>query len=252
MALKCIVIEDEPAAREILERYLQHCPELELCGSFEDPFTAQSLLHKNVIDLIFLDINLPGMSGISFLRTLIKPPLVIITTAYPQYAVDGFDLEVVDFLLKPFSFERFYKSVNKAKERLIPKPVNPSTRKITVRSDKRIYQIDLDELLFVEACGDYTTVCCVDKKLITHETMKGWEVKLQGLPFQKIHRSIIINLQKIDHIDGNLVIIGKHKLPLSETYREQLITLLLGRNLTSHRVILKSQINKLYEFRVEN
>src|SRR5512133_3057699 len=134
MAIKCIVIEDEPAAREILQRNISLCPDLAWCGSFEDPFSALTFLDKNTVDLIFLDINLPGMSGISFLRTLIKPPLVIITTAYPQYAVDGFDLEVVDYLLKPFSFERFYKSVNKAKERLIPKQGNTITRKITVKA----------------------------------------------------------------------------------------------------------------------
>ena len=115
MILKCIVIEDEPAAREILHRYISQCPDLAWFGSFEDPFSAQTFLDQNSVDLIFLDINLPGMSGISFLHTLIKPPLVIFTTAYPQYAVDGFDLEVVDFLLKPFSFERFYKAVNKTK-----------------------------------------------------------------------------------------------------------------------------------------
>jgi len=233
MSIKCIVIEDEPAAREILQRNISQCPELEWCGSFEDPLSAQIFLDKNIIDILFLDINLPGMSGISFLRTLVKPPLTIITTAYPLYAVDGFELEVVDFLLKPFSFERFYKSVNKAKERLNPKSVNTSSRKITVKADKRIYQIDLDELLYVEACGDYTTVCCTDKKLITHETLKNWEEKLRGLSFQKIHRSVIINLQKIDHIEGNMAIIGKHKLSVSEAYREQLITLLLGRNLTN-------------------
>lgn len=232
MAIKCIVIEDEPAAREILQRNISQCPDLAWCGSFEDPFSAQTFLDKNTVDLIFLDINLPGMSGISFLRTLVKPPLVIITTAYPQYAVDGFDLEVVDYLLKPFSFERFYKSVNKAKERLIPKQGNTLTRKITVKADKRLYQIDLDELLYVEACGDYTTVCCTDKKLIAHETLKNWEEKLKDHSFHKIHRSIIINLQKIDHIEGNMAIIGKHKLLVSEAYREQLITLLLGRNLT--------------------
>jgi len=232
MALKCLIIEDEPAAREILERYLSQCPELELRGSFEDPFTAQSFLDKNNIDLIFLDINLPGMSGISFLRTLINPPLIIITTAYPQYAVDGFDLDVIDYLLKPFSFERFYKSVNRAKDRLFDKPSVPLTRKITVRSDKRIYQIDLDEIYFIEACGDYTSVCCADKKLVTHETIKNWGVKLKGFSFQKIHRSIIINLQKIDHIEGNLVIIGKHKLSISEAYRDSLITELMARNVT--------------------
>lgn len=232
MTIKCIVIEDEPAAREILQRNISQCPDLEWCGSFEDPFSAQTFLDKNTVDLMFLDINLPGMSGISFLRTLINPPRVIITTAYPQYAVDGFDLEVVDFLLKPFSFERFYKSVNKAKQQLIPKSGKELLRKITVKADKRIYQIDLDELLYVEACGDYTTVCSTDKKLITHETLKSWEEKLKGYSFQKIHRSIIINLQKIDHIEGNMAIIGKHKLVVSEAYREQLIDLLLGRNLT--------------------
>ena len=232
MAIKCLIIEDEPAAREILQRNISQCPDLECCGSFEDPFSAQTYLDKNSIDLIFLDINLPGMSGISFLRSLIHPPLVIITTAYPQYAVDGFDLEVVGFLLKPFSFERFYKSVNKVKERLFHKPAVNLTRRISVKADKRIYQIDLDDLLYIESCGDYTTVCCTDKKLITHETLKSWEEKLKGQLFQKIHRSILINLQKIDHIDGNLAIIGKHKLLVSETFREDLIAQLLGRNIT--------------------
>jgi DNA-binding LytR/AlgR family response regulator len=232
MAIKCIIVEDEPAAREILQRNISQCPDLEWCGSFEDPFTAQTYLDKNIIDLIFLDINLPGMSGISFLRTLIHPPLVIITTAYPQYAVDGFDLEVVDFLLKPFSFERFYKSVNKARERIYPKQGVNLIRKISIKADKRIYQIDLDDLLFIESCGDYTSVCCTDKKLITHETLKSWEEKLKGHLFQKIHRSVMINLQKIDHIDGNLAIIGKHKLVISEAYRDQLISGLAGHNIT--------------------
>jgi len=231
MILKCIVIEDEPAAREILQRNILQCPDLAWCGSFEDPFSAQTFLDQNTVDLIFLDINLPGMSGISFLRTLLKPPLIIITTAYPQYAVDGFDLEVVDFLLKPFSFERFYKAVNKAKERLLPKPAAPFVRKITVKAEKRIYQIDLDELLYIEACGDYTSVFCTDKKLITHETLKSWEEKLRGLSFQKIHRSMLINLHKIDHLEGNMAILGKHRVVVSEAYREQLISLLLGRNI---------------------
>ena len=231
MILKCIVIEDEPAAREILQRNISQCPDLVCCGLFEDPFTTQTFLDQNTVDLIFLDINLPGMSGISFLRSLLKPPLIIFTTAYSQYAVDGFDLEVVDFLLKPFSFERFYKAVNKAKERLLPKPEALSSHKITVKADKRIYLIDLGELLYIESCGDYTSVFCTDKKLITHETLKSWEEKLLGHSFQKIHRSVLINLQKIDHIEGNMVIIGKHKVVVSEGYRDQLITLLNDRNI---------------------
>ena len=232
MILKCLVIEDEPAAREIIYRYISQCPDLVLLGSYEDPFSAQTFLDQNPVDLIFLDINLPGMSGVSFLRTLIKPPLVIFTTAYPQYAVDGFDLEVVDFLLKPFSFERFYKAVNKAKDRMLPKSATLINQKITVKADKMIYQIDLDELLYIESCGDYTSVFCTDKKLITHETLKSWEEKLKGFSFQKIHRSVLINLQKIDHIDGNMAIVGKHKVIVSEAFREQLISQLLARNIT--------------------
>jgi len=232
MILKCLVIEDEPAAREIMHRYISQCPDLVLLGSYEDPFSAQTFLDQNSVNLIFLDINLPGMSGISFLRTLIKPHLVIFTTAYPQYAVDGFDLEVVDFLLKPFSFERFYKAVNKAKERFIVRPSDSKNRKITVKADKRIYQIELDELLYIESCGDYTSVFCSDKKLITHETLKSWEEKLKSYSFQKIHRSILINLQNIDHIDGNHAIIGNHKVIVSEMYREQLIKQLMERNVT--------------------
>jgi len=232
MILKCIIIEDEPAAREILLRNISRCPDLLWCGSFEDPFSAQSFLDSNMVDLIFLDINLPGMSGISFLRALVNPPLIIFTTAYPQYAVDGFDLEVVDFLLKPFSFERFFKALNKAKERLVPKQEITVNRKITVKADKRIYQIDLDDLLYIESCGDYTSVICTDKKLITHETLKSWEEKLLGQAFYKIHRSVLINLLKIDHIDANMAIIGKHRVIVSEAYREQLINLLNRRNIT--------------------
>ena len=172
------------------------------------------------------------MSGLSFLRTLVKPPLVVVTTAYPQYAVEGFDLEVVDFLVKPISFERFCKSLNKVKERLKSPEATPMIRKITVRADKRIYQIDLNEILFVEACGDYTSVYCTDKKLTTHETLKNWEEKLNGYLFEKIHRSFLINLQKIDHIEGNMAIIGKHKLIVSEMYREKLISQLLNKNLS--------------------
>ena len=135
--------------------------------------------------------------------------------------------------LEPFVKIKLFKCVCPgAKDRLFAKPSVPLTRKITVRSDKRIYQIDLDEIYFIEACGDYTSVYYADKKLVTHETIKNWGVKLKGFSFQKIHRSIIINLQKIDHIEGNLVIIGKNKLSISEAYRDSLITELMARNVT--------------------
>ncbi|MBV5314561.1 MAG: response regulator transcription factor [Prolixibacteraceae bacterium] len=221
--MNCIIIEDEPAAQSILEHYIELCPGLTSVGTFRDVFSAQAFLDNNNIDLMFLDINLPEMSGVSFLRSLVHPPLVIFTTAYSQYAVDGFDLEAVDFLLKPFSFERFCKAVNKAKDRFNANPTKPVNGKITVKSDRRIYQINMGDILFVESCGDYVTIHCTDKKLVVHGTMKSWDEKLQSSLFLKVHRTIIVNLQKIDHIEGNQVHIGTHKLPLAEPFKSQLL-----------------------------
>lgn len=226
--MNCIIVEDEPAAQSILERDIALCPGLNCLGTFQDAFSAQKFIDKNSIDLMFLDINLPEMSGVSFLRSQVHPPMVIFTTAYPQYAIDGFDLEIVDFLLKPFSFERFCKAVNKAKDRFNAKSTPSAQGKITVKSDRRIYQISMGDILFVESCGDYVSIHCSDKKLVVHGTMKSWEEKLQGLSFLKVHRTIIANLLKIDHIEGNQVQIGTHKLPVSEQFKEQLLQHMFG------------------------
>lgn len=221
--MNCIIIEDEPAAQSILENYISRSPDLRCCGTFADAFSAQTYLDANPVDLIFLDINLPEMSGVSFFRSLIHPPLVIFTTAYPQYAVDGFDLEAVDFLLKPFSFERFYKAVNKTKERLIPRIQPNISGKISVKADRRIYQIGVDDIIYIEACGDYVSIHCTDKKLVVHGTLKSWEEKLKGYSFQKVHRTTLVNFLKIDSIDGNLIHIGQHKLPLAEPFKPELL-----------------------------
>ena len=167
------------------------------------------------------------MSGVSFLRSLVKPPLVIFTTAYPQYAIEGFDLEIVDFLLKPFSFERFSKAVNKAKERFQQDNPAHATPKISVRCDRKIYQVGVTDILFVEACGDYVNLLLPDKKLVVHGTLKSWEEKLKGSGFVKIHRTILVNVQKINHLDGNVVHIGTHKLPLAESCRTDLLDQLM-------------------------
>lgn len=224
--MNCIVIEDEPAAQSVLESYISKCTDLRLCGTFADAFSAQAFMQNQSVDLIFLDINLPEMSGVSFLRSLVHPPLVIFTTAYSKYAVDGFDLEAVDFLLKPFSFERFYKAVNKAREKFnsTTQPLFPA--KISVKSGKRIYQLSIDNLLFIETCGDYVTIHTTDKKLVVHGTLKSWEDKLKGSSFLKVHRTIIVNLSKIDHLEGNLLRIGEHKLPVSDAFKENLMDFL--------------------------
>jgi DNA-binding LytR/AlgR family response regulator len=227
--MNCIIIEDEPAAQSILEHYIEHCPGLTCAGAFREVFSAQEYLDNNNIDLMFLDINLPEMTGISFLRSMVHRPLVIFTTAYSQYAVDGFDLEAVDFLLKPFSFERFYKAVNKAREKFNTRiqPVLPN--KLSVKSGKRIYQLSVEDICFIEACGDYVTIHCTDKKLMVHGTLKTWEEKLKDIGFLKIHRTSIVNISKIDHLEGNQIQIGAHKLPVSEQFKDQLLERMTGK-----------------------
>lgn len=228
--MNCIIIEDEPAAQSILELHISKCQDLRCIGTFADAFSAQSFLASTPADLIFLDINLPEMSGVSFLRSMLHPPLVIFTTAYSQYAVDGFDLEAVDFLLKPFSFERFYKAVNKAREKFNARIVPILPAKLSLKSGKRIYQIAMEDILFVEACGDYVTVFTSDKKLVVHGTLKSWEEKLKGFTFLKVHRTTIVNLQKIGHLEGNLIQIGENKLPVSEQFKEELMERMIGKN----------------------
>ena len=221
--MDCIIIEDEPAARSLLEQNIARCPGLQCTGTFSNAFAAQEFMDKNHVDLIFLDINLPEMSGVSFLRSLVHPPLVIFTTAYPEYAIDGFELEIVDFLLKPFSFERFNKAVNKAKDRFQSRQPVSGINKISVKSDRRIYQLEIENILFIESCGDYVSIQCSDKKLLVHGTLKSWEDKLKVFAFLRIHRSYILNTRKIDHIEGNIIFTAGHKIPLSEPYKAQLM-----------------------------
>lgn len=220
--MKCIIVEDEPAAQSILEHNITLCHDLRCIGTFSNAFSAQVFLARNETDLIFLDINLPEMSGVSFLRTLVHPPLIIFTTAYSQYAVDAFDLEVVDFLLKPFSFERFCKAVNKARDSFNSKRIASVSKKISVKCDRRIYQLTVEDIVLIETCGDYVYVHLMDKKLLVHGTLKSWEEKLKGSSFLKVHRTAIVNLSKIDHIEGNLIITGQHKVPMSEPYKSEL------------------------------
>jgi DNA-binding LytR/AlgR family response regulator len=227
--VNCIVLEDEPAAQSILENYIARCPGLVCSGFFRDAYHTQVFLDNNKIDLLFLDINLPGMNGISFLRSLVHPPMVVFTSAYPKYAMDGFDLEIIDFLLKPFSFERFCRSVNKAKE-MIHSGTKPfANEKITVKSDKQIHRIAIDDILFVESCGDYVILRLADKKLVVHGTLKSWEEKLKSFSFMKVHRSFIVNLLKIDHIDGNQVVAGTYRLPLADSFKAPLMETILKR-----------------------
>jgi two-component system, LytTR family, response regulator LytT len=221
--MNCIVVEDEPAAQFILKQYIDRFPGLTCSGIFHDAVSAGEYLDRQSADLLFLDINLPEMSGISFMQSLVHPPPVIFTTAYPRYATDGFDLEIVDFLLKPFSYERFCKAVNKVKESVNQQGVQQHQGKITLKSGKGIYRVGTEEIRFLEACGDYVSFHLDGKNLLIHGTLKEWEEKLKNSGFLRIHRTIIVNLRKIDHLEGNLIITGNHRLPLSDSCKATLM-----------------------------
>ncbi len=223
--IRCIAVDDEPLSLRIIEKYAADLSQLDLVTTCSNAFEAMEALRLHQIDLIFLDINMPKLSGISLLKSLDRPPLVVFTTAYPEFAVEGFELEAVDYLLKPFSLERFIKAVNRAADRLAAAPTHEPQRPafLLVKADKKLYKVDFQDINYLEAYGDYVKVFTKDKMLLTKERLATIEQQLpQGL-FFRIHRSYIIALSAIDFIEGNLVKIGKEKLPISEGLKEGLM-----------------------------
>lgn len=220
--IRCIIVDDEPLSLETLEAYIKDTPNLQLVAQCQDAFQALDILKKQSIDLIFLDINMPKLSGISMLKSLEKSPLVIFTTAYSEHAVEGFELDAIDYLLKPFSFERFVKAVNKASDRLENNDKS-KTDYIMLKSDKKIYKIDLDDILYIQAYGDYVKVVSTQKTVLTHRTMKNMEENLQNEHFIRIHKSYIIAIKHIKVIEGNQVKINDEFLPIGISFKENLL-----------------------------
>ena len=226
---KCVIIEDEPLALERTKGYVEKIPSLELVGSFDNAVEGLAYLQAHAVDILFLDINMPGLSGISFARSLTVSPLIIFTTAYPEFAVEGFDLNALDYLVKPFAFERFLKAVNRAFERLTGTGVTePSTRKVLVKADKKLYAIEFSDIQFIEGQGDYIRVHLNDKRLVVHDTIKNFLVSLPDTDFMRIHKSFVVNLRKVTFIEGNQVRVGEHTLNVSPTYREALLNRYAG------------------------
>jgi DNA-binding LytR/AlgR family response regulator len=222
----CLVVDDEPIARSIIETYCGHLPYLQVAGSCENAIAAKLFLQQKNIDILFLDINMPVMDGISFLKTLKSPPQVIFTTAYKEFAVDAFDLAAVDYLLKPFSFDRFLIAVDKAVERLTLReaavvPARPEDDNfIFIKADGKIYKILHDELLYAEAAGNYTRLVTAQQIYTPSMTFSSVEEALPASLFLRVHRSFIINKSKIGHIEGNRVFIGRHEIPIGSNYKE--------------------------------
>jgi len=223
---KCIIVEDEPLAQNVLRKYIGEHPTLELIAVCNDALEAQTILTRSTIDLIFLDINLPKLSGINFIKTLVRPPLIIFTTAYPEFAVEGFELNAVDYLLKPFAFERFLKAVNKAIEKLNTAYQHSDGNKsefIFLKADKKIHKVDLDSIHFIEAIGDYMKVVTDTGQLIINETMKKLQEELPARAFIRVHKSFIISRNKIKFIEGNYVQVEDKSIPIGATYRNEVL-----------------------------
>lgn len=226
--LKCIIADDEPIARQIIENYIQEIPNLQLIASCKNAFEVMEILNETSIDILFLDINMPKLSGLSLLKTMHHKPNVIITTAYSEYALEGFELNVTDYLLKPFSLERFLQAVLKVKQASINniETVLPEKEELTtsifVKSDKKIIKINFDEIQYVEAYGNYIKIF-TDKMILTPQTLNDFLEKLPA-NFVRIHKSYIINFNRLKLIDGNLLRLqNETKLPIGKSFKKTLL-----------------------------
>lgn len=223
--LKYVIIDDEPLAHEIIEEFCGMLPHLQLEQNCYNAMEAMQYLNKHTVDFMFLDINMPKLKGLDFLKTLTNPPKTIITTAYKEYALEGFELNVVDYILKPFSFDRLVKAVNKISdskaEKTITEEVNSSKdfKRFFVKGDKKHHQINLEDLLFIEAYGNYTKLFLKDEMIISHEKISHYETVLTNGNFLRVHKSFIIAIDKIKFIEGNRILISEHKIPIGQTYR---------------------------------
>lgn len=239
--MRCIAIDDEPLALDLLEDNIRQVPYLELVGRCRNAFEAIQLIQKEKaegrqIDLLFLDIQMPGITGVQFLKSLVSNPMVIFITAYEQFALEGFELNVIDYLLKPVSFERFLKACNRAHElyqlKTIPQPVPVTLEEhFFVNAEYSLVKIRYNDILFIEGLKDYIKIylSTQSRPVITRMTMKGIEEKLSALPFMRVHKSFIVSLNKIESIRNLKISILTHQIPVSEQFSEELMRRIGGK-----------------------
>ena len=230
MEVKALIIDDEPLAQNVIHQYAKKLPELVITGTCNDAICAHKFLQENSVDLLFLDINMPKLSGISFLKNLKNAPLVIFTTAYSEYALEGFELNAIDYLKKPFSFDRFCKAYFRAEELLQLKNSTRSKKSkendtdfLFIKSNKKMIKVKFSEIYYIEGLGDYIKIHLADKKLVTNLSMKRIHSLLPQKDFYRTHKSFIISLDKIDAVEGNMTIINSNKLPIGNSYRQEFI-----------------------------
>jgi DNA-binding LytR/AlgR family response regulator len=222
--IRAIIVDDEPLARQVITQYAKEVPGLEILYCCNNALEANRALKDEKVDLMFLDVNMPLLSGLDFLKSLQHPPLVILTTAYSDYALEGYELNILDYLKKPFSFDRFFRAIQKAEEQLAlmiqkTEPKN-NTNYIFIKANKKTVRVGIEDIWFIEGLGDYIKIHLKDSHLVTNLSMKKMEELLPADEFFRIHKSFIIRLDRLQSIEGNLVEIGKHRLPVGSNYRQ--------------------------------
>ncbi len=234
MKIRCAIVDDEELARKLLEQYVLKIPQMELAGTYKSPLLLMEELSRGGIDLLFLDIQMPDITGTDFLRSLKEKPAVIFTTAYPEHALEGYELDVLDYLVKPIPFERFFRSVQKVssflKQPAAKQPPQPVQKEVAARdflavnADHKIYKIRYSEILYIEGLREYVSYYTTDgQRIIALESLKRLEEALPASGFMRIHKSYIIPLDKVKVVEGNMVHIADKKLPIGASYREDVL-----------------------------
>ncbi len=229
MNIKYIIIDDEPIAHKVIENYCKDLPYMHLKANCYDALRALNFLNREKVDIIFLDINMPKLKGFDFLRTIDNPPQIIVTSAYQEYALEGFELNVCDYLLKPFSFERFIKALNKAitslstgQDKLTIAAQNTDTESIFIKGEKKHHQVRLDNIIYIEACGNYSTIFLKRGQITTPEKISDLERMPVLHNFIRVHKSYMVSASKITEIEGNQIRLGKKRVPIGRVYKMNL------------------------------
>jgi DNA-binding LytR/AlgR family response regulator len=236
MKLNCLIVDDEPVARKGMAEYVNEVEFLNLVAQCENAVKATAVISQQEIDLIFLDIQMPKLSGVDFLKTMKKPPLIIFTTAFSEYAVEGYSLDVVDYLMKPITFDRFLKSVQKAQElymlrRTAAHPRDPSGDHFFVKCDSKFEKVLFNEVRYIEAMQNYAVIHTQQRKLITYITMSSLESQLPRDQFIKVHKSFIVAVGHIKALEGNEILLADARIPISRNLKDEVVNQIMGNKL---------------------
>jgi DNA-binding LytR/AlgR family response regulator len=225
--IRCIIVEDEELAQDVIKRHLRQIDSFELVGAYRSAPEAREALSREEVDVMFLDIRLPGMTGLHFLSTLKDPPLVIVTTAYSEYALESYEFNVIDYLLKPISFERFSKAIQKidAGKLFVHKP-REGTDHMFIKSGGKFFKVDYADIVYIQGMRDYLKICARDYTLVTLQTMGEMEKQLPSSSFIRVHRSYIVSIPRIRSIHGNSVELEKATIPIGIHYRDAVLGLI--------------------------